>query len=163
MEYNLKALKLCEENLILSLDREDNFEIYLNLANLLHWIIMTEEWHKKHNPNYNLSKIEKNVSELMNAIRFANNSMKHNMIFKKLHQNPTAVRCGSSRAVCGTFYTAAGEVIWLDISKDFKNKPKWQKEQYIDYSNHLKFKPIRSSLKPALVFIEKESNKLLQN
>lgn len=142
---------------------EDDFDIYLNIGNLLHWIIMTEEWHKKHNNKrnkYENDKREKNMIDLIRAVRFANNSMKHNMIFQILHLNPTAVACGSNEAICGTFSSGTSQVIWNKI-KGFNSKKPWEIQQYESYIKCLELKSIKSTLRPVVSFLKTETNDFL--
>lgn len=142
---------------------EDDFGIYLNIGNLLHWIIMTEEWHKDHNnvrDSYNRNKRNHNIIDLMKAIRFANNSMKHNMIFKKLHLMPTGVSCGSDEAICGTFYCGTDEVFWNSITGFNSNKP-WEIDQYRCYNEHLKLKNVLNTLEPVVKFLKIETDNYL--
>lgn len=135
---------------------EDDFEIYLNIGNLLHWIIMTEEWHKEHNnkrDRYENNKQKSDIVNLMRAVRFANNSMKHNMIFKILHLKPTAVACGSSEAICGTFSSGTSQVIWNKI-RGFNSKKPWELKQHESYIECLELKSIKSTLSPVVNFLK---------
>lgn len=159
LKYNLKAMEMYEVELKESIKGEDDFKIYLNIGNLLHWIIMTEEWHRKHNSKK--YKYERNnISGLMEAIRFANNSMKHNMIFKRIHLNPTAIPCGSEEAICGTFSCGTDEVLWNSVI-GFKSNIPWRIEQYNCYNKHLKLKNIIDSLAPVIKFLKLETDSYL--
>lgn len=156
-------MEMYEMELKRSIKKEDDFEIYLNIGNLLHWIIMTEEWHKEHNnkrDKYEKVKRKNNMVNLMRAVRFANNSMKHNMIFQILHLKPTAVACGSSGAICGTFSSGTSQVIWNKI-KGFNSKKPWEIQQYESYIKCLELKSIKSTLRPVVSFLKTETNDYL--
>lgn len=129
---------------------------------------MTEEWHKRHNKRYEKDKKNDNMVELMGSIRFANNSMKHNMMFRRLHLMPTAVYCGSPEAITGTFYCGTDEVLWNEIKYIEQKKKSRKKKQYDPdetrkkfynyYNECFKLKNVIETLEPAIKFLINETD-----
>lgn len=159
LQYNEKAMKIYQSDLKKAIVKKDDFEIYLNLGNLLHWIIMTEEWHKVYNnrkDKYENNKKQKNMEGMMKAIRFANNSMKHNMMFRNLHITPNPVRYGSPQAICGTFYCRSEEVLWNNVA-NFKPRNNREQEQYECYNEYLRIKNVVNTLDLVVEFLIEET------
>lgn len=150
LHSNKKAIIIYQRDLKDSIKNKSNFDIYINLSNILHWIIMTEELLKEYNKeNYIKKRNENNKDTLMEGLRFANNSMKHDMVFSSMHTKSPAIACGSQEAICGTFSVGSGHIVWSEI----KLRKGTNKKQYKCYNEKLKYRNIMESLDKAVDFL----------
>lgn len=151
LHSNKKAIVIYQTDLKESIKNKSKFDIYINLGNILHWIIMTEELLKEYNgENYTKKRSENDMDPLMEGLRFANNSMKHDMVFSSMHALSPVVACGSEEAICGTFYAGSGHIVWSEI----KVRKKTNKTRYRYYNEELKHRNIMESLDRAVDFLK---------
>lgn len=143
LNSNKKAIVLYQTYLKQSIKDKNNFDIYINLGNILHWIIMTEEMLKEKysKEDYEKKRSESDMEPLMEGLRFANNSMKHDMMFSRIHASSPGITCGSESAICGTFATGSGHIVWSEINL----RKKTNKKQYKYYNEKLRYKNIMGS------------------
>lgn len=95
------------------------------------------------------------MSDIMKSIRFANNSMKHNMIFNKMHTISSVATCGTD-AICGTFSTGSGDIYWSKI-KGIKSTDSRKINQYKCYNKTFKSNEITHFLNKAIEFLVKQN------
>ncbi|HGH7180734.1 hypothetical protein [Bacillus luti] len=81
-----QALVQAYERLKICIDNRDEDGIYAALGEVLLWINVTHDWHKKNNGKY-VHRLNINQKKnLILGIRFAYNLVKHNLDFIVLHQ-----------------------------------------------------------------------------
>lgn len=88
LEYNHYAIDKSLERLKDALSRAIEKELYLEIGNLLLWVLTTDEWHCKNNtPGYTDRKKVDSKGILLFGLRHAYNLIKHDMKCIQLHRN----------------------------------------------------------------------------
>lgn len=86
LENNHYALGKAYQRLKKAIDLNHDEEIYSATGEMLLWVMTTNEWHLKHNKEYRHNRNNSDSGRILFGLLHAYNSMKHNMIFVKIHE-----------------------------------------------------------------------------
>lgn len=163
LELNVYAVNCAFDRLERALDPLNNNEIYASVGELLLWITNIDDWHEEHQgKEYKERKRSNCVNNLLYGIRFAYNSLKHNMDVLQLPK----VSGGFTLPFTLPFTIEQINVLWIcneeiDVTPH-ENKYRWVRKQRVNYKNHLENKKVLDTLRKAYEFLESESKKILE-
>ena len=116
-------------------DKQNSISMVAALSELLMWICISDEWHKKNNNKdnyYESIKSEKLGGKYVKGIRYAFNLTKHDMRFIKLIGT-----VGTKELFIKGFFTEdyTTDMIWLNVDPmiEYDEKYKTQRKNYQSY------------------------------
>jgi hypothetical protein len=147
---NHKAMDLAFSRLEEAMKDRDKDTGFISIAELLLWIITTEEWHKKYNQKvYSDQKRKDNCIDLMSGIRHAHNASKHDMEFVNFHES----KGGFSFPM--RFPVKFGPIKGVWSTTDVYNDGSLEK-QLKSYKKTMEGKEILETLKQAMEFLSRQ-------
>lgn len=162
LKLNIYAVNRAFVRLEEGLDPLNKNEIYASVGELLLWITNIDDWHKIHQgEKYKNRKEIDGIDNLLFGIRFAYNSLKHNMEILQLPE----VSGGFTLSFTLPFEIKEVKVSWICNEKievtPHEKKSSWVREQRKNYKQHLENKKVLDTLWSAYEFLNNENRKYL--
>lgn len=159
LEYNHYAIDKSLERLKDALSRAIEKELYLEIGNLLLWVLTTDEWHCKNNtPGYTDRKKVDSKGILLFGLRHAYNLIKHDMKCIQLHRNHVESKLTFPLEIPEEgFELGSIQVLWEE-NKEFKGYDN-QKKIYLEQMNG---KYVLLAFEEAIQFLQNEKQYYLK-
>lgn len=160
LKRNIKIIRneYCNLMELIQLDNEE--EIYRSVAELLNWTINTDDlMYKNYNSYRNNKKKNERITKILLGLRHAFNSFKHNMGIPGVEASKL-FPCIKTE----NWALQIKHVVWIDPNLVVPNKDDENaKRNFEAYKKYLKNKPVLSTFKEAIEFLEKESIEILKS
>lgn len=155
LENTLYSIEISFKKFEEAFHRSDEREIYLELGNLLLWVLTADEWLKKNDRTYISRRSSESTGDLLKGLRHAYNLIKHDVQciqLHEIHEEPLF-----SFPITGTFEVGLIYFVWAE-NKEFEGH-KSQKKVYLQ---EMVGQSLKDVFEKTIPFIEKESKKFIK-
>lgn len=156
LKWNINIIKKKYRKLFEAISEDSDLEIYCTVADLLNWVVNTDDLMYKNYDSYqNNKKKNEKIDKVLRGLRHAYNSFKHNM-------NITSVE--SRRFDQSIYDIPIKAIIWVNSDKVYSDIINNNTRKNFDsYKDCLENEQVIVTFREAIEFLEKESSEILKS